>query len=290
MTPVKITPSYTPRDSRSLNKYLNDLYRTHPLSADEEARLACDIRQGGDTGKRALDKLVSANLRFVVSIAKKYQNRGLDLEDLINEGNIGLVTAARKFDETRGCKFITYAVHYIRKAIIDALADVSRMIRQPENRTELAAKIKDASAAFEQEFMRRPSVQELAMELNTTEDKIIEAQGCTGKQCISYDTPVGDDEDGSMLDIMDVNDMPAPDSRLSQKDLSTDLNRALNTLMPRERDIVKMSFGIGRPAMSNEDICYELDLSDERVRQIKNKAIARLREQHGTLLQQYRAA
>ncbi len=286
MRQIKITSAITPRDSRALEKYLNEIGRTEMLTPDEEVQLAQTIREGGEKGKKALDRLVSANLRFVVSVAKQYQNNGLSLEDLVNEGNIGMITAAQRFDETRGFKFISYAVWWIRQSIMLALANQSRMVRSPQNRDGLASKIARASAAFEQRNMRRPSLDELADELEVTPDKIADAQSGSGRH-ISFDAPFADDEDGNLLDVLPNDNTPSTDSRLNQESLSTDLNQVLESLNPREREILKLSFGIGQPEMSLDEIGAQFDLSRERVRQIREKAIRRLRHQNNSQLRSY---
>lgn len=286
MRQIKITPSITSRDSRSLERYLCEIGHTEPLSIDEEVELAQTIHKGGKEGQEAIEKLVKANLRFVVSVAKQYQNKGLSLEDLVNEGNIGMITAAQRYDETRGFKFISYAVWWIRQAILLALGEQSRMVRIPLNRDGLSAKISRATQDFEQKNLRTPSNDELADMLDVTPDKIDEALKVNGRH-VSVDAPFSEGEDGSLLDVIANDNSPKADSGLNRESLSIELYRMLQHLNPRESEIVKMSFGIGCPEMSLDEIGARFNLSRERVRQIKEKAIRRMRNQDDSQLRTY---
>lgn len=286
MRQLKIKQSITSRDSRALEKYLYEISHTEPLTIDEEVELAQRIHQGGKDAQNAINRLVSANLRFVVSVAKQYQNQGLSLEDLVNEGNIGMITAAHKYDETRGFKFISYAVWWIRQAILLALGEQSRMVRIPLNRDGLNGKIAKVSAKFEQKYQRRPTNEELAEELNVPISKIIDATSLNGRH-ISVDAPFADGEDHTLLDVIGSDDSTKADLKLNQESLSTELNRALTQLPSRESDIVKMSFGIGGSEMTLDEISEQFNLSRERVRQIKEKAIRKLRSQHDNRLLAY---
>ncbi len=283
MRQLKITKSITNRESASLDKYLQEIGRKELISVDEEVELAQKIKQGDQA---ALDKLVSANLRFVVSVAKQYQNQGLSLPDLIDEGNLGLIKAAQKFDETRGFKFISYAVWWIRQSILQALAEQSRIVRLPLNQVGSLNKITKALSRFEQENERRPSPGELAMALDLPEDKIADTMKVSGRH-VSMDAPFADGEDNSLIDVMSNPDSPAADSTLNQESLSKEVDRALEQLSPRERDIVKMFFGIGCQEMTLEEIGAKFDLTRERVRQIKEKAIRRLKGQKSKNLKAY---
>ncbi len=274
MRQLKITKSITNRESASLDKFLQEIGREDLITAEEEEFLAQKIRQGD---RAALDKLIRANLRFVVSVAKQYQNQGLSLPDLINEGNLGLIKAAEKFDETRGFKFITYAVWWIRQSILQALAEQSRIVRLPLNQVGSLNKITKALARFEQEFERKPSAEELAEELDMDPDKIAESFQMNGRQ-VSVDAPFVEGEDNSLLDILPNDDSPRADSILLNESLRREIDRALDSLLgEREREILKMFFGIGQQEMSLEEIGAEFGLTRERVRQIKEKAIRRLR-------------
>ena len=272
MRQLKITKSITNRESASLDKYLQEIGRKELITVDEEVELAQRIRQGDQA---ALDKLVSANLRFVVSVAKQYQNQGLSLPDLIDEGNLGLIKAAQKFDETRGFKFISYAVWWIRQSILQALAEQSRIVRLPLNQVGSLNKIGKALSRFEQEHERRPSAEELAEQLDVPVDKISDTMKVSGRH-VSVDAPFVDGEDNSLLDVLPNDDSPMADSSLNQESLSKEVNRALDQLNPRERDILKMFFGIGCQEMTLEEIGAKFDLTRERVRQIKEKAIRKL--------------
>ncbi len=283
MRQLKITKSITNRESASLDKYLQEIGRKELISVDEEVELAQRIREGDQA---ALDKLVNANLRFVVSVAKQYQNQGLSLPDLIDEGNLGLIKAAQKFDETRGFKFISYAVWWIRQSILQALAEQARIVRLPLNQVGSLNKIGKELSKFEQEHERRPSAEELAERLDIPVDKISDTLKVSGRH-VSVDAPFVDGEDNSLLDVLPNDDSPMADSTLTQESLSKEVNRALDQLNPRERDILKMFFGIGCQEMTLEEIGAKFDLTRERVRQIKEKAIRRLKGQKSKLLKSY---
>ena len=283
MRQLKISKSITNRETASLDKYLQEIGRKDLISVDEEVELAQRIKQGD---QKALDKLVSANLRFVVSVAKQYQNQGLSLSDLIDEGNLGLIKAAQKFDETRGFEFISYAVWWIRQSILQALAEQSRIVRLPLNQVGSLNKIGKALSRFEQENERRPSAAELAEQLDVPVDKIADTMKVSGRH-VSVDAPFVDGEDNSLLDVLPNDDSPMADSSLTQESLSKEINRALDQLNPRERDILKMFFGIECQEMTLEEIGAKFDLTRERVRQIKEKAIRRLKGQKSKLLKSY---
>jgi len=274
MRQLKITKSITNRESASLDKYLQEIGREDLITVEEEVELAQRIRNGD---RIALEKLTRANLRFVVSVAKQYQNQGLSLPDLINEGNLGLIKAAEKFDETRGFKFISYAVWWIRQSILQALAEQSRIVRLPLNQVGSLNKINKAFSKFEQENERRPSPEELAEQLDIPVDKIADTMKVSGRH-ISVDAPFVEGEDNSLLDVMINDDSPNADRALINESLSKEIERVLiHTLSDRERDIVKKFFGIGVPEMTLEEIGDEFGLTRERVRQIKEKAIRKLR-------------
>ena len=274
MRQLKIGDKITKRDDAALDKYLVDISREKLISTDEEVELAQKIHKGD---QRALNKLVRANLRFVVSVAKQYQNQGLSLNDLVNEGNIGLVKAAQKFDETRGFKFISYAVWWIRQSILQAISEQSRIVRMPLNQVGFQSKLSKAIVNFEQENEHRPSVQELADILETDEEKVREALGTNGKK-VSVDAPFQDEESGSLIDIMTDETAPATDNKMERESLSKDLDAALGTLSDRERQVLKMLFGIGCNEMTADEGANTLSLTRERVRQIKERALKRLRE------------
>ena len=274
MRQLKIGDKITKRDDAALDKYLVDISREKLISTDEEVELAQKIHKGD---QRALNKLVRANLRFVVSVAKQYQNQGLSLNDLVNEGNIGLVKAAQKFDETRGFKFISYAVWWIRQSILQAISEQSRIVRMPLNQVGFQSKLSKAIVNFEQENERRPSVQELADILETDEEKVREALGTNGKK-VSVDAPFQDEESGSLIDIMTDETAPATDNKMERESLSKDLDAALGTLSDRERQVLKMLVGIGCNEMTADEGANTLSLTRERVRQIKERALKRLRE------------
>ena len=273
MRQLKITKSITNRESEALDKYLQEIGKEEMISVEEEVELAQRIRKGD---KKALERLTKANLRFVVSVAKQYQNQGLSLPDLINEGNVGLIKAAEKFDETRGFKFISYAVWWIRQSILQAIAEQSRIVRLPLNQVGSVNKINKLLNKFEQENERRPSVEEISEKLDLPEDKIDEAMSVNTRH-VSVDAPFVDGEDNSLLDVLVNNDSPNADKGLVNESLNTEIERALSTLTERERDIVKYFFGIGCQEMTLEEIGEKFGLTRERVRQIKEKAIRRLR-------------
>ena len=273
MRQLKITKSITNRESASLDKYLQEIGREPLIPVDEEVELARRIRHGD---RAALEKLVKANLRFVVSVAKQYQNQGLSLPDLIDEGNLGLIKAAEKFDETRGFKFISYAVWWIRQSILQALAEQSRIVRLPLNQVGSLTKINKAYQRFEQEFERKPSAEELAELLDIPVDKIADTLKMSGRQ-VSVDAPFVEGEDNSLIDVMVNEDSPNADHSLINESLSREIDRALATLTPREADIIRKFFGIGVPEKTLEEIGIEFHLTRERVRQIKEKAIRRLK-------------
>ena len=274
MRQLKITKSITNRESASLDKYLQEIGREELVSPEEEVELAQRIRQGDQV---ALENLTRANLRFVVSVAKQYQNQGLSLPDLINEGNLGLIKAAEKFDETRGFKFISYAVWWIRQSILQALAEQSRIVRLPLNQVGSLNKINKALGRFEQENERQPSTQELADMIDIPKDKIDDTLRVSGRH-VSMDAPFVDGEDNSLLDVLPNDDSPMADRGLNKESLSTEVERALQVLTPREREIIKCFFGIGCQEMTLEEIGENLDLTRERVRQIKEKAIRKLKK------------
>ena len=283
MRQLKITKSITNRESALLDKYLQEIGREELISVSEEVELAQRIKKGD---QKALDKLIKANLRFVVSVAKQYQNQGLSLPDLINEGNLGLIRAAQKFDETRGFKFISYAVWWIRQSILQALAEQSRIVRLPLNQVGSLNKITKEMARFEQENERRPSTEELADRLDMSVDKISDAIQVSGRP-ISVDAPFVEGEDNSLLDVLANDDSPMADADLNKESLSKEVDRALKQLYDREREILKMFFGIGCQEMTLEEIGAKFDLTRERVRQIKEKAIRRLKGQKSKLLKSY---
>ena len=273
MRQLKITKSITNRESASLDKYLQEIGLEPLIPVDEEVELARMIRHGD---RAALEKLVKANLRFVVSVAKQYQNQGLSLPDLIDEGNLGLIKAAEKFDETRGFKFISYAVWWIRQSILQALAEQARIVRLPLNQVGSLNKINKAYQRFEQEFERKPSAEELADLLDIPVDKIADTLKMSGRQ-VSVDAPFVEGEDNSLIDVMVNEDSPNADHTLINESLSREIDRALATLTPREADIIRKFFGIGVPEKTLEEIGIELQLTRERVRQIKEQAIRRLK-------------
>ena len=275
MRQLKITKSITNRESASLDKYLQEIGKEELITVEEEVELAQRIRKGD---RNALEKLTRANLRFVVSVAKQYQNQGLTLPDLINEGNLGLIRAGEKFDETRGFKFISYAVWWIRQSILQAIAEQSRIVRLPLNQVGALNKINKAIAKFEQENHRTPSVDELAKDLGMPKDKVADSLRVSGRH-VSIDAPFNEAEDNSMLDVMPNPDAPYADQDLMRESLSREIERALATLTDRERDIIKYFYGIDYPEKTLEEIADEFDLTRERVRQIKEKAIRRLRGQ-----------
>ena len=273
MRQLKITKSITNRESASLDKYLQEIGREELVTPKEEVELAQRIRKGDPV---ALEKLTRANLRFVVSVAKQYQNQGLSLPDLINEGNLGLIKAAEKFDETRGFKFISYAVWWIRQSILQALAEQSRIVRLPLNQVGSLNKINKALSKFEQENERQPSNEELSEMIDVPKDKISDTLRVSGRH-VSVDAPFVEGEDNSLLDVLPNDDSPMADKGLVNESLNTEIERALSTLTDREREIVKSFFGIGCQEMTLEEIGERFGLTRERVRQIKEKAIRRLK-------------
>jgi RNA polymerase primary sigma factor len=285
MRQLKITKSITNRESASLDKYLQEIGREELITAEEEVILAKKIKDGD---QEALEKLTRANLRFVVSVAKQYQNQGLSLPDLINEGNLGLIKAARRFDETRGFKFISYAVWWIRQSILQALAEQSRIVRLPLNQVGSLNKINKAYSKLEQEFEREPSAEELAELLDLPIDKVSDTMKVSGRH-VSMDAPFANGEESSLLDVLVNHDSLKADNGLIMESLSKEIDRALSTLTERERDVVKLFFGIGlNHGLTLEEIGDKFDLTRERVRQIKEKAIRRLRHSsRSKLLQQY---
>ena len=273
MRQLKITKSITNRESASLDKYLQEIGKEDLITVEEEVELAQRIRKGDHL---ALEKLTKANLRFVVSVAKQYQNQGLSLPDLINEGNLGLIKAAEKFDETRGFKFISYAVWWIRQSILQALAEQSRIVRLPLNQVGSLNKINKAYSKFEQENERVPSPEELAAMMDLPKEKIIDTLRVSGRH-VSVDAPFVEGEDNSLLDVLENKDSPIADDMLMNESLSREIERSLATLTERERDIIRLFFGIGCQEMTLEEIGEKFGLTRERVRQIKEKAIRRLR-------------
>jgi RNA polymerase primary sigma factor len=284
MRQLKITKSITNRESASVDKYLQEIGKEDLLTADDEVKLAQRIRQGD---RAALEKLTRANLRFVVSVAKQYQNQGLSLPDLINEGNLGLIKAAQKFDETKGFKFISYAVWWIRQSILQALAEQSRIVRLPLNQIGSINKINKAQHRFEQENERAPSHDEIADTVELPKDKVTEAMKINGKH-MSMEAPFSETEDNCLIDVMPNENAPKADKTLLNESLTNEVERALSTLTARERDIVKYFFGIGVQDLTLEEIGNKMGLTRERVRQIKEKAIRRLRHRaRSKLLKDY---
>ena len=275
MRQLKITKSITNRESQSLEKYLQEIGKVDLLTPEEEVELAKKIKQND---QESLEKLTKANLRFVVSVAKQYQNQGLSLSDLINEGNLGLIKAAQRFDETRGFKFISYAVWWIRQSILQALAEQSRIVRLPLNKVGSLNKINKAFSALEQEFEREPSADELANVLDIDTGEVETTLGVASRH-ISVDAPFVEGEDNSLLDVLENNNIPETDARLEyMESLRREIERSLSTLTERQKDVVKLYFGIGvEHSMSLEDIGDRFGLTRERVRQIKDKAINKLR-------------
>lgn len=273
MRQLKITKSITNRESASLDKYLQEIARYDLITIDEEVELAQRIRQGD---RIALEKLTRANLRFVVSVAKQYQNQGLSLPDLINEGNLGLIKAAEKFDETRGFKFISYAVWWIRQSIMQAVNEQSRIVRLPLNQVTTLSKYKKAIQQFEQTNQRKPSPEELAEIMEIPVEKVKDTVNVSGKN-VSVDAPFGEAEDGTLLDVLQNSDSPKVDNSLIRESLSIEIERIFATLSDRESEILKDSFGIGRSELTLEEIGIKFGLTRERVRQIREKAIRKLR-------------
>ena len=274
MRQLKITKQVTNREDKSLDKYLQDISKIPLITAEEEVELAQLIRKGDQV---ALDKLTTSNLRFVVSVAKQYQNQGLKLPDLINEGNAGLVKAAKRFDETRGFKFISYAVWWIRQSILQALAEQSRIVRLPLNKIGSINKINKTFAFLEQSHERPPSAEEIAKELDMTINDVKESMKNSGRH-VSMDAPLVEGEDSNLYDVLNSGESPNPDKELLHESLRTEIERALETLTPREADVIRLYFGLGNQhPMTLEEIGETFDLTRERVRQIKEKAIRRLK-------------
>ncbi|MBL6591442.1 MAG: sigma-70 family RNA polymerase sigma factor [Bacteroidota bacterium] len=274
MRQLKITKQVTNRETASLDKYLQEIGKVDLITAEEEVELAQRIKEGDEI---ALEKLTKANLRFVVSVAKQYQNQGLTLPDLINEGNLGLIKAAKRFDETRGFKFISYAVWWIRQSILQALAEQSRIVRLPLNKIGSINKINKMYAFLEQANERVPSAEEIAKELDMTVSDVKESMKNSGRH-VSMDAPLVEGEDSNLYDVLKSGESPNPDKGLLHESLQTEIERALETLTPREADVVRLYFGLGEQhAMTLEEIGETFDLTRERVRQIKEKAIRRLK-------------
>ncbi|MGA3245245.1 MAG: sigma-70 family RNA polymerase sigma factor [Bacteroidota bacterium] len=271
---VKISKQYTSRESQSLDKYLQDIGKVDLVTPQEEIDLARRIKKGD---QKALEKLTTANLRFVVSVAKQYQNQGLSLGDLINEGNLGLIKATKRFDETRGFKFISYAVWWIRQSILQALAEQSRIVRLPLNRVGALNKIGRAFSTLEQEFEREPSASELAEELNLSLFEVSDTLKISGRH-LSMDAPFAQGEDNRLLDVIQDQRQPSPDHQLMEESLKVEVRRALNTLSEREAQVIRLSFGLDQEhSLTLEEIGGKFNLTRERIRQIKEKAIRRLR-------------
>lgn len=273
---MKITKQFTNRESQSLDKYLQEIGKESLITAEDEIELAKRIKKGD---KAALDQLTKANLRFVVSVAKQYQNKGLPLSDLINEGNIGLIKAAKKFDETRGFKFISYAVWWIKQSIMQAIADQSRLVRLPLNRVGVLTKITKVASELEQKFERKPSIEEIAKELGISTEEVAYALLVAGRH-ISVDAPFAqsDNDKSSLLDVLKNEEQPSPDESLMKQSLRSDIERSLSTLSEREAEVIRLYFGINTEYSATlEEIGEMLNLTRERVRQIKEKALHRLR-------------
>lgn len=284
MRQLKITNSITSRGSQSLEDYLNDISKQPLLTVEEEVKLAQRIR---NDDREALERLVCANLRFVVSVAKQYQNQGLTLPDLINEGNIGLIKAAEKFDETRGFKFISYAVWWIRQSILQALAEQSRIVRLPLNQVSAVSRINKLIMKFEQEHERKPSAYELSEFIDETPEKIRDSLRANGRP-MSMDTPMGEGDGSTLLEVISDESTPPTDRRMIDISLATEIERMLDTLDEREKTIVEMCFGINNREMTLEEISEKFGLSRERVRQIREKALLKLRHSNKkNLLQEY---
>jgi RNA polymerase primary sigma factor len=289
MRQLKITKNITSRNSEALDRYLTEIAREPMLTPDEEATLAHTIHQGGPAGERARDRLVSANLRFVVSVAKQYQHQGISLTDLINEGNVGLVKAAEKFDETRGFKFISYAVWWIRQSIMEALAVKSRIVRVPLNQVGIAGKVNKATEQFLQEHGRVPSTHELAVMTGIDEELVISAFEANGRST-SIDAPISEDDDNSLADTLSSDDADSrSDSSLDRESMNLFINDLLKEVLnDRERRIVTESFGIGRMEKSLEEIADEMGMTRERIRQVKEKALRKIRNsKYAVSLRQY---
>ena len=274
MRQLKISKSITNRETASLDRYLADIGREDLITAEEEVLLAQRIKLGD---QEALEKICKANLRFVVSVAKQYQNQGLGLPDLINEGNVGLIKAAQRFDETRGFKFISYAVWWIRQSILQALAEQSRIVRLPLNQVGALSKMSKATIKLEQRFERPPSNSELAIEMEIPESKVLEAQRMSSR-IVSMDAPIDQDEETKLVDVFVNEDSPGTDENLIRESLAKEVQRSLSTLAEKEREIINMFYGIGVPhSYTLDEIGSIFDLTRERVRQIKEKALRRLK-------------
>lgn len=273
MRQLKINKSITNRESQSLDKYLQEIGKEELVSVEEEVELAQRIKKGD---RKALEKLTKANLRFVVSVAKQYRNQGLSLPDLINEGNVGLIKAAEKFDETRGFKFISYAVWWIRQSILQAIAEQSRIVRLPLNQVGSVNKINKVLNKFEQEYERKPSIEEISEKVDLPEDKIDDVLKINSRH-VSVDAPFADGEDNGLLDVLVNDDSPMADKSLVLESLRAEINTALQALNERERNVIEAFFGINQPEMTLDEIGTKYGLTRERVRQIKEKAIRRLR-------------
>lgn len=274
MRQLKIQKQITNRENASLDKYLQEIAKVELITADEEAKLAALIKEGDQL---AFERLTKANLRFVVSVAKQYQNQGLGLGDLISEGNLGLIKAAQRFDETRGFKFISYAVWWIRQSIMQAIAEHARLVRLPLNRIGSLNKINRAFRDLEQQYEREPTADEIAMQLEMTAEEVMQTMRLQSRH-VSLDAPIGDSEDGTMLDVMVSDDEIFPDEELISDSLRVEVGRALNTLTHKEREVVSFFFGLNcHPLLTLEEISHQMGLTRERVRQIKEKAVRRLR-------------
>ncbi|MGO1729140.1 MAG: sigma-70 family RNA polymerase sigma factor [Flavobacteriaceae bacterium] len=285
MRQLKITKQVTNRETASLDKYLQEIGKVDLITAEEEVELAQRIKAGDDL---ALEKLTKANLRFVVSVSKQYQNQGLTLPDLINEGNLGLIKAAKRFDETRGFKFISYAVWWIRQSILSALAEQSRVVRLPLNKIGSINKINKTFAFLEQQHERPPSPSEIAKELDMTESDVKESLKNSGRH-ISLDAPLKEGEDSNLYNVLNLGDSPNPDKELIQESLQAEIERSLETLTQREADVIRLFFGLGnQQPMTLEEIGQTFGLTRERVRQIKEKGVRRLRHtSRSTILKKY---
>lgn len=285
MRQLKITKQLTNRDSKSIDKYLSDVSKETMITPDEEVQLAVKIKQGDEA---SLNRMVSANLRFVISVAKQYQGHGLTLEDLIAEGNIGLITAAKRFDETKGFKFISYAVWWIRQSIMQAIAENSRVVRLPLNKVSAIQKIAGAYSKLEQQFERAPTNEEISELIETNTDNIADLFTYSQKQ-VSVDAPLMEGEDNSLLNVLENNNSNTPSDTLMRESLCRDIERVLVSLKKREADVVRLSFGLnGEPPMTLEEIANRLDLTRERIRQIREKALRVLRKKaNSKLLKHY---
>ena len=284
MRQLKISRSITNRATASLDKYLQDIAHEELLSAEEEVELAQRIKKGD---RKALERLCKANLRFVVSVAKQYQNQGLSLPDLINEGNVGLIKAAEKFDETRGFKFISYAVFCLKKKILQAIAEQSRIVRLPLNQVNSVNKINQELNKFEQEFERKPSAEEIAELIDVPEEKVSATMNVSNHHHVSVDAPFSDGEDGSMLDVMPSRDTPTTDHELVMESLREEIERLLKVLPKKERNVVTAYYGIGEPELTLDEIGAKYNLTRERVRQIREKAVRRLQNKKFKLLRAF---